>query len=325
MAGSATSERFDQMASSTLNTYTTKTLQDVIFQADPLFALLYTKGKKDKYMRGGNYIETPLMYGKNETGMSYSGLEVLDTSTTEGIGNALFPWRMYNISITVANEDLLKNQGDAQVLDLLKAKIRQAELSMMDDLTDMLYGDGTGNNNKDIMGLLALVGTGTVAGIDSGTYTWWASKTNSTVTALDSSWMRTMVNDVRGSGATSAVKGADVGRVDLILTTQDLFESFEGKVEPTLRTQDTKLGSLGFDALKFKGAELTWSDKVPAGYMYFLSTEYMGLKCHPERDFKSTPFVEPHNQDGRVAHIRFMGNMVTSNRRRLGVATAKTA
>lgn len=326
MAGTATAERFDQMATTTLNVYAEKMLQDQLFQADPLFALLYAKGRKEKYLKGGQYIEVPLMYGKNNTGMSYSGLEVLDTSTTEGLGNALFPWRQYNIAIAVANDDLLKNTGDAAVIDLLKAKIEQAKLSMMDDLTDMLYSDGTGNNSKDLMGLKAIVGSAdTLAGIDASTYTWWASQVNSTSTAVATDWMRTMVNDCRGSGATASVQGASVGRVDVIVTTQTLFEAYEALVEPTLRTADTKLGSLGFDALKFKGAEITWSDKCPSGYMYFLSTDFMGLKCHPERDFKSTPFMQPHNQDGRVAHIQFMGNLITTNRRRLGVATGKTA
>jgi len=326
MAGTATAERFDQMASTTLNVYAEKMLQDQIFQADPLFAVLYAKGRKEKYLKGGNYIEIPLMYGKNETGGSYRGLEVLDTSTTEGVGNALFPWSMYNIAIAVSNEDLLKNTGEAAVIDLLKAKIEQAKLSMMEDLTDMLYEDGTGNSGKDMLGLQAIVGSGdTLAGIDASTYTWWASQVDSDAVALSTDWMRTMVNSVRGSGASAPVMGANVGRVDLIVTTQDLYEAYEALVEPHVRTQETKLGQLGFESLRFKGAEVTWSDNCPSGYMYFLSTDYMSLKCHPERDFKSTPFQTPVNQDGRIAHIQFMGNLVTSNRRRLGVATGKTA
>lgn len=324
MAGSATAERFDQLATTTLNVYAEKSLQDQIFQADPLWGLLYKKGRKEQYKKGGQFIEVPLMYGKNETGMSYSGLEVLDTSTTEGLGNAIFPWRMYNIAITVAEEDLLKNQGDAAVIDLLKAKILQAQESMKDDLTEMLYGDGTGNSNKDMYGLKAIVGNSSLGGIDGSSYTWWASVLNSTATPVDASWMRTMVNDVRGSGATSG-NAAQQGKVDIIVTTQTLFEAYEALLEPTLRNQETKLGDLGFDALKFKGAEITWSDNVDAGYMYFLSTDYLSLKVHPERDFKNTPFQTPINQDGRVSHIRMMGNLVTSNRRRLGLASAKTA
>lgn len=325
MAGDSTAERFDQLASTTLNVYASKTLQDQIFNDEPLFKLLQAKGRKENYANGGRYIEVPLMTGKNNTGMSYDGLEVLDTSTSEGIGNAIFPWRFYNIAITVAEGDLLKNKGDAQIIDLLKAKILQAEMSIKDDLGIMLYGDGTGNSNKDLLGLKALVGaTGTLAGIDSATYDYWQSVVDSTAVAVDASWMRTMVNNVRGSGS-AVTSGAGVGKVDIILTTQALYEAYEAKLEPSLRNQDTKLGDLGFDALKFKGAEMTWSDNCPSGYMYFLSTSYMALKCHPDRDFKSTPFQTPINQDGRVAHIRFMGNLVTSNRRRLGVATAKTA
>jgi hypothetical protein len=324
MAGPSTAERFDQLATTTLNAYTAKgILQDQIFQADPLFKWLQSKKKS---LDGGRYIEVALMYGENETGMSYEGVEVLDTSTSEGIGNALFPWRNYNISITVSEQDLLKNSGDAAIMSLLKAKTRQAELSMMSDITAMLYGDGTGNAGKDLFGLKAIVGSGdTLAGIDASAYTWWASKVNSSALAMDTSWMRTMVNDVRGSGASAPVNGAGVGKVDFIVTTQTLFEAYEAMIEPTLRTQDTKMGALGFDALKFKGAEIVWSDSCPAGYMYFLSGEYMELAVHKQRDFKSEPFMKPVNQDGRVSHIKLMGNLTTSNRRRLGVATAKTA
>lgn len=325
MAGPSTAERFDQLATTTLNVYAAKTLQDQLFQADPLLGVLYAKNKKERYLKGGRFIEVPLMYGGNETGMSYAGLEVLDTSTSEGMGNALFPWRMYNIAITVAEEELLKNQGDAAVIDLLKGKIRQAELSARQDLTEMLYGDGTGNGGKDLLGLQAIVGAGTLAGIDASAYTWWASQADTSSVAVATDWMRTMVNNVRGSGASGEIAGAGVGKVDFIVTTQALFEAYEGLIEPHLRQQDTKMGQLGFDALKFKGAEMTWSDECPAGAMYFLSTEYMSLKCHPDRDFKNTPFQTPTNQDGRISHIRFMGNLTTSNRRRLGVATNKTA
>lgn len=239
MAGSAASERFDQLATTTLNVYAEKSLQDQIFQADPLWGLLYKKGRKEQYKKGGQFIEVPLMYGKNETGMSYSGLEVLDTSTTEGLGNAIFPWRMYNIAITVAEEDLLKNQGDAAVIDLLKAKILQAQESMKDDLTVMLYGDGTGNSNKDMYGLKAIVGNSSLGGIDGSSYTWWASRLNSSALAVDASWMRTMVNDVRGSGAASG-NSAQQGNVDIIVTTQTLYEAYEALLEPTLRNQETK-------------------------------------------------------------------------------------
>lgn len=327
MAGPGTTERFDQLATTTLNVYAKKSLQDQIFQADPIMSVLYSKGAKGKEtLDGGRYIEVPLMYAKNDTGESYSGLEVANTEEQEGFGNALYPWAFYRISIVVDEADLLKNSGDAAIIKLLESKIRQAELSAMDDLATMFYGDGTGNANKDMLGLQAIVAaSGTLAGIDSSTHTWWVSQTDTVPVALDESWMRTMVNNCRGSGAAASIGGASVGKVDLIITTQDLYESYESKLVPTLRNQDTKLGDLGFDALKFKGAEITWSDNCPTGYMYFLSTEYMKLYTHKQRDFSTTPFMKPHNQDGRIAYIQVMGNLTTSNRRRLGVATNKTA
>lgn len=94
----------------------------------------------------------------------------------------MFPWRQAAVSVAVNGLEKHQNMGESRLFDLVKAKIKQAEFSMSDGLNSMLYGDGTGNSGKNLLGLAAIVGNGTlgpatVGGIDSsnGDNAFWRS------------------------------------------------------------------------------------------------------------------------------------------------------
>jgi hypothetical protein len=43
------------------------------------------------------------------------------------------------------------------------------------------------------------------------------------------------------------------------------------------------------------------------------------MKYDEQTNFVATPFMKPINQDARVAHILWMGNMCVSNRRKQAI------
>ena len=319
----AANPNFDSLLSTTLDNYR-KTIEDNIFNATPLLYWLKQKNRKT-VLNGGAKIIIPLMYEKNSTVKSYSGYDPLDVTPQEGISAAEYEWKQIAGSITVSRSEERKNSGESQVINLLDSKIRQAELSLEDTLSTMLFSDGTGNGGKDLMGLAALLKdtptTGSVGGISRATNTWWRNQYTTgtkTTTAYDNllAAMRTVYN--RSS------KGSD--HPDLILSDRDTFEGYESLLVTNERFQDQKTGDAGFENLKFKGATVLWDPACPGstsdGRMYFLNSKYLSWVVDEQTDFTITPFVRPKDQDAKTAQILFMGNFVASNLQRQGVITA---
>mgnify|MGYP000851786994 CR=1 FL=1 len=303
---------FDALLSTTLKNYQ-KRLTDNIFKDRVLSWYLQDKGRVR--LRGGTSIVEPLLYASNSTFASYSGYDTVALTPQEGITAAEYPWRQIAVSIAISGIEEAKNSGEQAVLDLLEAKVEQAEETAKSGLNSMLFLDGTGNSGKDFMGLAGIVGaTGTVGGIDSATETWWRSYVEATAGALTEAQMRTAYNSVSS--------GND--KPDMILTTQTLFEKYESLLTPQVRYSDVKMANLGFENLMFKGAPVSYDPVCQAGVMYFLNSKYLRLVGHTQKWFEQTPFVRPENMDARYALILSYGNLTCNNRSRLGKLTGKT-
>jgi hypothetical protein len=305
---------FDALLSTTLANYRDK-LTDNVFTARPLTYWLSDKGRI-RTESGGTKIVEQLIYGQNDTVKSYSGYETLSLTPQEGISAAEYDWKQYGASIAISGIEEAKNNGEHAIINLLEAKIMQAEESMREGFNQMFFSDGTGNGGKNWNGLGNLVEAGnTVGGIDSSTELWWKSYEENTAEALSLLKMATAYNSVS--------VGND--HPDVILTTQTLFEKYESLLQPQLRYTDTKTADAGFQNLLFKSAPIMYDVHAPVGTMYFLNSKYLKLVGHTDKWFAQTEFVRPENQDARFALIMCYGNLVCSNRKKQGKLTAKTA
>ena len=292
-----------------------KTLTDNVFNARPLTYFLMDKGRI-RMLNGGTNIVEPLIYGENSTVASYSGYDTISLTPQSGITAAEFDWKQYAASVAISGIEEAKNNGEQAMVNLLEAKIMQAEESMKEGFNSMFFGDGTGNSSKDWNGLGNLVESGnTVGGINSATETWWRSYEENTVAALSLAQMTTAYN--------TASVGND--HPDMILGTQTLFEKYESLLQPQLRYTDTKTADAGFQNLLFKAAPVAYDVDCPAGNMYFLNSKYITLVGHSDKWFEVTPFIRPENLDARYSLIMCYGNLTIRNRKRQGKLTAKTA
>jgi hypothetical protein len=307
---------FDALLSTTLANYRDK-LTDNVFTARPLTYWLSDKGRI-RTESGGTKIVEQLIYGQNDTVKSYSGYETLSLTPQEGISAAEYDWKQYGASIAISGIEEAKNNGEHAIIDLLEAKIMQAEESLREGFNQMFFADGTGNSGKNWNGLGNLVESGnTVGGINSATAgnEFWRSYEENTAGALTLLQMATAYNSVS--------VGND--HPDVILTTQTLFEKYESLLQPQLRYTDTKTADAGFQNLLFKSAPIMYDVHAPAGTMFFLNSKYLKLVGHTDKWFAQTDFVRPENQDARFALIMCYGNLVCSNRKKQGKLTAKTA
>ena len=310
----AANSNFDNLLTTTLANYR-KTLTDNVFTARPLTYTLMEKGRI-RMLNCGTKIVEPLIYGTNNTVGSYSGYDSLALTPQEGISAAEFEWKQYAASISISGIEEAKNNGDQEIINLLEAKIMQAEESMRESFNQMFFSDGTGNSSKDWNGLGNLVESGnTVGGIDSSAYTWWKSYEENTATALTLAQMSTAYNSVS--------VGND--HPDTLLTTQTLFEKYEALLQPNLRYTDTKTADAGFQNLLFKAAPVMYDVHCTAGTFYFLNSKYITLVGHSDKWFSQTSFISPEDTDARYALIMCYGNLTVRNRAKQGKLTAKTA
>jgi hypothetical protein len=267
-------------------------------------------------LNGGTKIVEPLIYGQNSTVKSYSGYDTISLTPQDGISAAEYEWKQYAASIAISGIEEAKNNGEQEVINLLEAKIMQAEESLREGFNQMFFADGTGNGGKDWNGLGNLVEAGnTVGGIDSATEMWWKSYEENTAGALTLAQMATAYNSVS--------VGND--HPDMLLTTQTLFEKYESLLQPQLRYTDTKTADAGFQNLLFKAAPVTYDVHAPVGTMFFINSKYLTLVGHSGKWFENTPFVRPENMDARYALIMCYGNLTIRNRAKQGKLTAKTA
>lgn len=310
----AANSNFDNLLTTTLANYRS-TLTDNVFTARPLTYKLM-EGGRIRMLNGGTKIVEPLIYGQNSTVGSYSGYETLSLTPQEGISAAEFEWKQYAASIAISGIEEAKNNGEQEIINLLEAKIMQAEESMRESFNQMFFADGTGNSSKDWNGLGNLVESGnTVGGINSSTYSWWQSKEENTSAALTLAQMSSLYN------------GVSVGNdhPDLLLTTQTLFEKYEALLQPQLRYTDTKTADAGFQNLLFKAAPVMYDVHCTAGVFYMLNTKYLTLVGHSGKWFSQTSFISPEDVDARYALIMCYGNLTVRNRAKQGKLTAKTA
>ena len=305
---------FDALLSTTLANYRSQ-LTDNVFTARPLTYALMEKGRI-RMLNGGTKIVEPLIYGKNSTVSSYSGYDSLSLAPQEGISAAEYDWKQFAASISISGLEEAKNNGEQEIINLLEAKIMQAEESMRESFNQMFFSDGTGNSSKDWNGLGNLVESGnTVGNIDSNTYTWGKSYEENTATALTLAQMSTAYNSVS--------VGND--HPDTLLTTQTLFEKYEALLQPNLRYTDTKTADAGFQNLLFKAAPVMYDVHCTAGTFYFLNSKYITLVGHSNKWFSQTEFIKPEDVDARYALIMCYGNLTVRNRAKQGKLTAKTA
>ena len=318
MAVHTISTTMDNLATTTLHR-TRRQFADAIFKASPFAFYMLARGRVQTE-NGGQSIREPLIYATNDTVKSYSGYDKLEVHPTEELTQAAYNWKLFAGTISISGEEELKNSGPAAIMNLLKAKIQVANKSMKEKMNVYLLQTQDNRGTKDFLSLdnliedIAGASQGVVGGIARATYSWWRNKYQTGSLASITAEFRNFYNDV----------SEGIETPDMILCNQTQFEAYEDQNAGKLRLQDTNLLDVGFDNLRYKGAVMMWdtlmddtsvrtstADKVA----YFINTDYLRLVMHAKRQFVMSKFVQPYDQDARVAQILVAGNLTCSNSR----------
>jgi hypothetical protein len=316
MAGNS---NFDEILTTTLNNYVPK-LVDNVFSARPLFYAL-TNSSTMRTVSGGAKIVVPIIYGANSTASSYSGTETISTTAQTGISAAEYAWGQYAATVTINGMEEAKNNGEAQIIDLLEGKIFQTQESIIENMNTMFHGDGT-TKATDWNGLVNIVNdsaltANTLGGIDPSVTDndFWVSSCTTTAGSLTLAKLATRYNAVS--------VGND--QPTIIISKADDYENYEALLTSNIRYTDTDMADAGFQNLMYKGAPWTFDAANADGVIYMLNTKYLQMVRHSDTWFKPTPFVRPTNQDAVFSQILCYGQLTCSNRARQGYLEGVTA
>jgi hypothetical protein len=292
-------------------------------------AILYKLSKKGKVkpVSGGRTIVQELSYAENATFQYYSGYETLNISPSDVISAAEFDWKQASVAVSISGLEQAQNSGPDALLDLLEARIEVAEKTMQNNLSAGMYSDGTGSSGKQIGGLQLLVAdtvtSGTVGGINQGTYTFWRNQTWQTTTEISSAASAANIQRCMNGLWMRTKRQSD--QTDLILADANYYGFYWASLQAIQRiTKDGNgMAAAGFTSLEYMGADVVLDGGIgggcPANHMYFLNTDYLFWRPHRERNMVPLEKRGSINQDATVQLIIFMGNMTASNRELQGV------
>jgi hypothetical protein len=320
------SSTFTELVSTTWRNHA-KDVKDNVSRNNALYARLMKKGQT-RIEDGGLSIAQPLDYNANGTYQRYSGYDILNIQQSDVITAAEYQWRQIALNVVASGLELRTNSGSSQIIKLAKARIKNAMRTFKNNFSYDIYADGTLPNQ--INGLQALVsdaGTGTVGGIDSGTWSFWQSTVQSAAAPLQGGGAVTVSGTTIETGIMlplwlNQVRGDD--KPDLIVASNDWFSFYEASQVSIKRYTADNEANGGFTSLKYKNADVIFDggSGIPAAHMYFLNTDYIEMVAHRDANLSVQEDMKPYNQDATVIPVLWMGNMVCSNRRLQGVAKA---
>ncbi|MHC4158387.1 MAG: phage major capsid protein, partial [Planctomycetota bacterium] len=260
---------YDALLSTTVNAYR-KTMVDNIFKDSAFLAFLRMSDAIRK-QDGGERIQVPLMYGVNNTVGTHGGYSTLDTTPQEGITSAFYQWAEIAGTISISRKEQRQNSGEGRLLNLLEAKLKQAEMSMRETMNQQLV-QGTvssatfvqdtaedGSYGLNPLGYFFHKNKATdpttidCGNIPKDTYSWWQHRVgalgaspgsvtgedfalNATTYAGLKVALRRLYNYAgRGSG----------GFPNLGVMDQVSFETYENALDQSVRYMNTKMADMG--------------------------------------------------------------------------------
>lgn len=308
-----------------------RTLRDNLSKNNALLDYLRRRGNMEP-ISGGSIILEEILYDDGlSTGGAYSGYDVIDITPRRVVTAAQFPIKQYAEAVSMSGTEMLQNAGRERMIDLLQARIRAAEIRLVNQIGADIFGDGTGYGGKAISGLGSFVSTtptsGVVGGIDRATNTWWRNQEFNATTDGGAALDATNIQDYMNEMAIKLIRGRN--RPDLIVAGNDAYAYYLKSLQAIQRvtTEDQSAGA-GFPSLKYYGGGIA-ADVILGGglggpedskYMYFLNTEFLHFRPHRDRDFVAIGGNrESVNQDAIVRLIGWAGNLTTSGPQFMGV------
>lgn len=302
----------------------------------------------------GRKVGKTVQISKPTTGGSFAGLDPFATNKSDTKRRIEFDPRYYYQAVVIeGDEEDVAGSDDQASVDLVVEAMEEAGNALLDSIGDLFYLDGTGNSNKDFLGLNAIVDDGTTA----STYGGLLRATYTTLRATRTAITGGLTDLAVLSTAYSAARHGN-DEISLNITSDTKWNGMESLLQPTIATnvagdgykQVTRTGVVqsqaglkgeaGFSALFWAGKPVVADQKCPTLKWWGLNEKYltwfgiksknpnykpidMGGNNQIEGVYSQGPsnniganfsgLRDSYNQYGRVGFIVLGGNLVSFN------------
>lgn len=239
------------------------------------------------------YIEKAIKYKTSGFFTSFAGLDSFRAQPFDTKLKLTYDMRGVRLPIGLAGMEMVAalTAGDLAATNMIESAVEEAEMELVDGLGDIVYGDGTGNSNKDPLGLGAINDDGTnvttIGGQSRSTYTVLKGKvTNLTTGVLSMLDLSTLHSDVSsGTGMTTpTLMVSDEASWDLYeqLLAPQVQHTYQQMGYYTVTADQRKagrneglVGHGGFVAVTFKGILFAKDEKHPANTIELLNENWI--------------------------------------------------
>jgi hypothetical protein len=309
------STTFTEMVTTTLRNHK-RSVVDNISANNALLTYLKKKGKI-KTASGGYEIAIPLEYAENGTYQRFSGYDTLNINASDVLSSAKYDWAQVAIHVTASGRELAMNSSAEAMINLVKARIDNAFHTAANNFSIDLYSTGALSNQIGGLGaLVTAAGTGSVGGIDSSAYTFWANKFYEVLGTGTYVATPNVLTQAMNNLWYSLTRGAD--NPDLIVFSHDFYAVYENSLQQLQRFTSSDSAQSGFTSLKYKNCDVIFDSNSNFGTTsetgYFLNTDYLYLMEHSSMRWTQDEDKVPINQQAVVIPIYWMGQLCTSNR-----------
>lgn len=304
---------FTEIVTTTLREHPNE-VADNVSGHNALYRTLKAKGKI-KMIDGGYEIVRPLDYAENASFQRYSGYDTLNISASDVLSGAKYPWVQSAVNVTASGLELRQNSGKNQIIDLAKARLKNAIRTASNNMSLDLYSDGSLTNQMTgLAGSLGTDGTGTVGGIVSGTFTFWKNKFREA--AGTNTISKSTIKGEMNALWLSLNRGTD--KPDLVVSTHDFFSMYWESLQDLQRFASSDNANAGFNSIKYMTADMIYDSNTnfatTGERMYFLNTDFIELVCHRDANWSVMDKKMSVNQDAEVIPIIWQGQLCLSNR-----------
>lgn len=310
-----------------------KKFQDNLVRKNAMY-MKFVEGGAKKVVDGGKELTFPVIIADGNAN-SYYGDDVMVVDRPDGLNALTYQWKQFYSTVVIDGIEEVMNAGKEAAADLLEGRMKQSEITTANKFEAMLMGDGTGNSSKDWNGLQSLISdtptTGTIGGLSRVTYAQLRNQVYSTaVTAFNTS--------LAGRNAMTKlfVDCTNGGRSpNFVVTTPAVWTLYNLSLQANERfimeNRDKSLTSAGFPNLGFMGgASVVYSSNCPTAHMYMVRIAQPNsdggtfLVVAKSENFSLGRFIEPVNQNKKIAKVLTAGQLCTDAPYLNGVITSIT-
>lgn len=290
-------------------------MADAVFKGCP-FAY-YLRENHTIKLAGGRNIVLPIIL-KEGNAQWYDGVDASDLEVIDPENSAQFDWKWLRVPFAIPETDLDKNGGEDGVINLLESRKEWAELTLIENLSDGLFGTNS-SNSKQMDGIQNMFGaTGTAYGdlLDTdfvSPATWLATDVAPiSANTLDEEELRRM--------RSTATRGAS--KPNLFVTNYPVFNTVWRLPQNDQRWGEASKADIGFDHVLFEGCPVIADEhSTGSGYgntdnaIYAMNLDWIQFFVHENKAFSTRVYDPVPQQEVYIAKVFLGCNLTTNNRR----------